>query len=255
VNAEQRALQNEIDRISHKQPASGSRTAEELAKISELEDQIRNLNQSVHNLADEVESLSLNAADSEVFIDSLESNLRELQAANTAQGAIGTVKWRYCPLCLAELNPLSDDTCPLCKAQHHGDTYIAGRMRHEQELSHQINESRKLLEDRNSILSEKNRELALGIQRRSHAIEELRTLVSPSTNVDANVSQMLKKYGYLTRTVEYLTSLASLQSDVKDLEDQVASATAHLAALDSELQRRLHSQQERRLHCEDKLGA
>ncbi len=251
---QQLVLEKMVEQASTQTEPILERSKEDQIKIGELEMLLTKQNSDIEILQKSIDSLSLNAIDSEVFISTLESNLTDLLAANKTRTLIGNVSLAYCPICLANLSQPSEDHCPLCKASTAGDAITGGRLRYEQELKHQINESKQILDRRKQMLIDQESTYKTEVRNRNVTLSELRTLVSPSVRIDAKVTQLLKDYGYLTRTIEDLTRLESLQVEVDLLEDEVQKTKSKLDSIDRQLKRRQEEQEDRRNYCQQRIG-
>lgn len=230
------------------------RKKEEDLTIRELEKLINIKNIEIAKKRISKDSLSLNIEDSEAFIASLESNLNDLLAANNARNIIGTVALSYCPICLADLSPTNNDQCPLCKSSTYGDSITGGRLRYEQELKHQINESKQLLQNKKASLIEFDNSLKKGIRTRNTMLSELKSLISPNVRIDSRVIKLLKEYGYLTRKIEDLGRLESLQSEVNSLEKEVVQTNIKLENIEKRIKCHHKNQEERREYCQKRIS-
>lgn len=254
AQVQQQSLEKAVEEVSAQTGQAVERSKEDQAKIRELEKQLVDRNTTIDRFRKSIESLSLNALDSEVFIATLESNLNDLVAANRTRNLIGNITLAYCPICLADLSPPSENHCPLCKASTTGDAITGGRLRYEQELKHQINESKQILVSRKQMLVDQENGLKTEKMSRNRILAELRTLVAPTVHFDANVTQLLKSHGYLTRKIEDLTRLESLQTEVDSLEKEVQKANSKLESIERQLKRRQADQEERRDYCQKRIG-
>lgn len=255
-NAQQRQqeLEQLIAQSSGRTEQSGKISKEDRAQICKLEKQLTTLNENIASIEQSIQNLSLNVADSEVFIASLESDLNALLAANKSRNLIGNVTLVYCPICLGTLSESGADRCPLCKASSTGDAITGGRLRYEQELKHQLNESKQLFDERRQTLKENENALKAEVRGRNQILGALRSFVAPSAQIDARVSQLLKDHGYLTRLIEDLARLEALQADVDLLEKEVQETQSRLESLERELKRRQIEQEGRRIYCQDRIG-
>ena len=251
--------QQELDKMiavsSERMEQTNKLNREDHTKIRDLEKQLETLNADITNRQRTIQNLSLSVVDSEVFIASLESDLKALMAANETRSLIGNVVLVYCPICLAALPDAGADQCPLCKASYTGDAITGGRLRYEQELKHQISESKRLLVNRRDFIIEEDHKLRTALGRREQTMGNLRSFVAPITNIDATVSNLLKQHGYLSRLIEDLSRLEALQSDVASLEKEVQEAQSRLESIERELKRRQVDQEKRRIHCQERIGA
>ncbi len=251
---EQQELERKISQTPQRTEQTGELSEEDLKKISDLKEQLVTHNTTIEKIDNDIQALSFNLADSEVFIASLESDLEALLSANRSCDLIGSVSFLFCPICLATLSESAADECPLCKESSSGDAITGGRFRFEQELKHQINESKKLLEVRQHRLREQKDALNREVRSRNKILGELRSFVAPATQIDPAVSQLLKNHGYLSRKIEELTRLESLQAEVDSLEKEVQEVRGRLESIEFELKRRETEQEERRIHCQKRIG-
>lgn len=250
----QKIIELTIEDLSVKSNTDNIGRDDENERIKELD---RLINQHNYAIADEnksIQSLAMNLADSEVFIESLESDLEGLMSANKSQELIGEVKLLYCPICLAILPETEAGHCPLCKENFTGDAITGGRLRYEQEIKYQIKESKQIFEKKQALLKHHQNQLKLETIRRDDVLSEHRTLVNPTTHVDARVIKLLKEYGYLTRLIEDLTLLESIKDEVALLETDVQHNKSILDAIDKELKRRRGAQEERRKYCQETIS-
>jgi chromosome segregation ATPase len=250
----QRVLERDIADSSTQEQQSDDLSQDDRERIAALQSQLMTQNEKVEKLENDVLTLSLNSADSEIFIASLEADLEALMTANTARDLIGDVTLLYCPICLATLSEAGPEQCPLCKSSVGSDAITGGRLRYEQELKHQIAESKRLLDARRDTLKEQEFALKAESQCRNKTLGTLRSFIAPTSRIDARVSLLLKEYGYLSRLVEDLARLDSLQSEVSSLEKEVHETQSKLEAIERELKQRQTQQESRRNYCQSRIG-
>lgn len=250
------SLEHEIEQLSRETDdvATSIREDDVRDKVMQLEQMLKNFDATISGKRKSIQDLSAQISDSEVFIASLETDLAGLLAANKSREIIGDVSFHYCPLCLAALSESSSGQCPLCKSGLESDAIAGGRLRFEQELKHQIAESAQLLSSRIEALANMQRTLRNDLEVRDSAITELRTFVTPMTNIDPRISRLLKEHGYTTRLIEDLKRLSSLQEDVGALEMEVKEVQSRVDAIDREIRLRRSQQDERRTYCQDRIG-
>jgi len=251
---EQLQIEKTIEIISNQREHVEERSKEEQAEITNLEGLLKNQNSEVQKLQNSINSLSLSLADSEVFIASLESDLKNLLAANSTRDLIGGISLSYCPICLADLTPQELDCCVLCKSHIAGSEVISGRLRCEQELKLQINESKIIFIRRKEILAGEGNSLKVAIINRNQTLSQLRTLVTPTLGINVKLAQLLKAFGYLTRKIEDLTRLEVLQTEIISLEEEVATALKRLNNIERMIKRRIDDQEARREFCQQSIG-
>lgn len=256
-NAQQQlnALEREIEQLSREVRNDSSPVDDdELERVTQLEQALKDQNEAISIIRKSIQEISAQTADSEVFLASLEADLSGLLAANKSRDIIGDVTFRYCPLCLAELSESPPGQCPLCKADLASDAIAGGRLRFEQELKYQIAESKQLCTDRKEILAEHQRTLMNDLVRRNKTLAELRSLVTPTTDIDPRISRLLKEHGYTTRLIEDLKRLGSLQDNVDALEKEVEEIQSRVNSIDRELRLRYTQREERRTYCQERIG-
>ena len=256
VNAKekQKIIELSVEELSIKASTENIGGREEVQRIKELDSLINVLNYAIEEENKAIQSLAMNLADSEVFIASLESDLDSLMSANKSQELIGDVKLLYCPICLSILPETEAGHCPLCKESFTGDAITGGRLRYEQEIKYQITESKQIYEKRQALLRDHQNKLKWERINRDEVLSEHRSLVTPTTQVDARVSKLLKEYGYLTRSIEDLARLELIKDEVAQLEIEVQQNKSILEAIDKELKLRRGAQEERRKYCQETIG-
>lgn len=251
---EQLQLEKTIEIISNERERVDECSKEEQAEIIHLEDLLKKQNSEVHKLQNSINSLSLGLADSEVFIASLESNLIDLLSANNTRDLIGGVSLAYCPICLADLTPQAPDCCALCKSHVAGSEAVSGRLRCEQELKLQINESKNIFARRKETLLREENSIKLAIINRNQTLSQLRALVTPTLGINLKSAKLLKEFGYLTRKIEDLTRLEALQTEIIALEEEVTTAQKRLNNIEHMIKRRIDDQEARREFCQQRIG-
>lgn len=226
----------------------------ETKRIDYLEQSLKDLDATISQIKISNNALATQLADSDVFIASLEADLSGLLAANKTRAIVGEISLRYCPLCLAELAETDDAHCPLCKAGLSSVAMAQGRLRFEQELKHQIAESKGLHLARKDELSRLDSQLRDSQRERKKFLDELRTLVVPVTDVDPRLSRLFREQGYIARLIEDLQRLEVLQGDVRSLEKEVRDLNFSVDSIDRELRRRHTEQERRRNYCQERIG-
>lgn len=116
-------------------------------------DEIAKLEQEIHVTNHEI-------ADIQAFVVYLEDLARKLKAADASAGIIGNIDFVHCPACLT---PLTEGTaathCILCGTETDPEKEKARYLQVKLDVSIQARESRQLLEEKESSLSYKTREL------------------------------------------------------------------------------------------------
>jgi hypothetical protein len=248
-------FERQIEHLSAEPPENtASISSRENKRIDFLEQSLKDLDATISGVRISTNALATQLADSDVFIASLEDDLSGLLAANKTRAIVGEISLRYCPLCLAELADTDDAHCPLCKAGLSSAAMAQGRLRIEQELKHQIAESKRLNSSRKEELARLDSQLKAAQRNRKIVLDELRTLVVPVTDVDPRLSRLFKEQGYITRLIEDLQRMEALQGDVLSLEKEVTDLKSLVDSIDRDLRRRQTEQEDRRNYCQERIG-
>ncbi|WP_447121712.1 hypothetical protein [Escherichia coli] len=125
--------------------------------------------------------LEMEIADSEMFINELESRLRSLNESSIARDYFSNVKFQFCPSCLSELNISSENECSLCKNHAPEGSDAPQLLRMKNEISIQLKESRDLLE---------------------HNYVKLRELKSQSPALKQKVRDLIREYEEVSKVWE-----------------------------------------------------
>ncbi|MBC5788731.1 AAA family ATPase [Providencia sp. JUb39] len=102
----------------------------------------------------DIESLKLDIADSEMFVNELEERLLNLNESGEAKKYFGSVKFNFCPSCLSEIDIADENCCGLCKSHLPKGKESSQLLRMRNEISVQLKESKFLLEHKYKKLSE-----------------------------------------------------------------------------------------------------
>jgi len=248
-------IERQIECISAEPPENMAIVSRrESKRIDFLERSLKDLDATISQIRISRNELATQLVDSEVFIASLEEDLSGLLAANKTRAIVGEMYLRYCPLCLAELAEVDDAHCPLCKTGLSSVAMVQGRLRIEQELKHQIAESKGLNLARKDKRSRLDSELKDAQSERRKFLDELKTLVVPVTDVDPRLSSLFRDQGYITRLIEDLQRLEALQEEVRSLEKEVGDLNYSVDSIDRELKRRHTEQEKRRNYCQKRIG-
>ncbi|HEI8004582.1 TPA: AAA family ATPase [Morganella morganii] len=103
---------------------------------------------------DEIDKLTLDISDSEIFIDELEARLRNLNESEETREYFNGIQFQFCPSCLSEINIEDESGCHLCKSSLDNVNGVSNLLRMKNEISVQLKESKFLLEHKNKTLQE-----------------------------------------------------------------------------------------------------
>ncbi len=168
----------------------------------------KNLNKAkeeeVKNI-DSIHMLEMEIADSEMFINELESRLRSLNESSIARDYFSNVKFQFCPSCLSELNISSENECSLCKNHAPEGSDAPQLLRMKNEISIQLKESRDLLE---------------------HNYVKLRELKSQSPALKQKVRDLIREYEEVSKVWEnaYEIEFETLTKALGRVEEEIKQA-------------------------------
>ncbi len=212
-HAETEELQNDKDKTD------GIRKSLNKAKALELKNR------------DEIDRLTFDIADSEMFIVELESRLSSLNESGKAREYFNGIQFQFCPSCLSELHSEDATGCHLCKSDL-GDGEGASRLlRMRNEIAVQLKESRFLLEHKSKTLQE--------LKKNAPALKK-------------NVKKLVEEYASISKNwqTSYEIEFESISRELGSIDAAIDQAYEHqkLNAVIEELQSsrdKLQSEKER----------
>jgi DNA repair exonuclease SbcCD ATPase subunit len=199
----------------------------------------------------EFQTLQLNIADSEEFVQSLNERLVALREAATVAEVFGVIKFGSCPACHAEVEEVEDDDswCPLCKTpldKDRADARIAALIN---ETGIQIKQSQLLQEARRQKLDVLGKEVdTLNQKWRSAAIELKAVQGIPTSEARLLLRRLHRRLGYMDRELDDLQQRLKLAQKIGALSERKAElnklidlAKTRLGQLCTAQQKRLRS--------------
>ncbi|MCC7302530.1 MAG: AAA family ATPase [Bacteroidia bacterium] len=103
----------------------------------------------IKELANDLSKLTLEVADTELFIDALENKKRAVSSSISTRELLGAFELDFCPECLSEIPKIDNkEICKLCKTPVQDSIGVTKARKIEQEISFQIKESKKIVEQR-----------------------------------------------------------------------------------------------------------
>jgi hypothetical protein len=195
----------------------------------------------------QIEGLTLEHADSEVFLNTLKRKIEALRDSATVAEAISEVEYSWCPACFATL-PSHDNphTCRLCKAPMDEE-----RMRRR--VVGQLNELLVQQKQSASVQADRERELVELDVRKNAVVARWREAAArlgsvrrtPQSESREHLSALNEQMGYLRRELEEITRQERLISRLEALSTKKVDVTAELTRLKDVNDRLAATQQER----------
>jgi hypothetical protein len=200
------------------------------------------------NLAGKIETLEDEMADSDKFIEHLESAVDEFDDASSTFFALGVVRFEFCPSCFTQLKgEAREGVCHLCgaEASHEHDETRALAVKLDLEM--QIRESRQLQIERESSLSQLRSEFraANGRLRSAVAANEVAS-ASAASKLEMKISDASRRIGYLDREIEQLQQRDALAREIAQVSQEKAMLNARISEMQDRIKAAEAAQRKRR---------
>ena len=174
-------------------------------EIRELISKLENGGQQLSDFEIEKNSLSFQISETELFLESLNNNLKALRESEDAREILGNLEFEYCPKRLTSIKPRDDGTCELCKSDDGEGGSKGHRVRLQRELEMQISESNKILSDLSNQLEKINVDYTqLSTHHRRIRSEYLAKRKTPLTQSQLKIQELSERVGWLDRQLEVL---------------------------------------------------
>lgn len=213
--------------------------------------------QSESSAKDRLAALDFEIADSNLFIQELDSRLRSLDESKETRSYFGNLQFRFCPSCLSELREVSDDTdhCHLCThalGDGRGDTQIL-RMRNE--ISIQVKESRSLLEQRIKTADSLRVDVPLLSQRvRKLEQDYAAEAESWSSEVEVAIEDISRRLGALDEEIRQSYERQKLATVITELQDRRDTLAAEGKRLEEQIELLEQKQGQRKIEVADAVN-
>jgi hypothetical protein len=206
---------------------------------------------------DRLASLDFEIADSNLFIQELDSRLRSLDESKETRSYFGNLQFRFCPSCLSELPEARDDAdhCHLCTnalGDGRGDTQLL-RMRNE--ISIQLKESRSLLEGRVSNAEALRVDIPL-LSRQVRKLEQdyATEAESWSSEIEVAVEDIARKLGALDEEIRQSYERQKLAAVITELQARRDALTAESKRLEEQIEMLEQTQSQRKVEVADAIA-
>lgn len=173
-------------------------------KSRELQGEILLLTEQITGILDEKEVLVTDIMDINLFLSALKERIKCLEESEITQLELGSLSFRYCPVCLSLIKEHAQDQCYLCKntSPRSGENTPYLRMRRD--LDFQLMESQKVSEVKKKRLDEINAKTPIISNELNKKRAELNFIYQSSTYADATTGNLLQEIGYLHKSVDTL---------------------------------------------------
>ncbi|HDL7428984.1 TPA: AAA family ATPase [Yersinia enterocolitica] len=134
--------------------SSGGANNSDKEKTDSLRKRLDKAKAAESKVVDEINRISLDIFDSEMFIKELKERIDNLNESSVAREYFSGVSFQFCPSCLSEIVTGHDNDCHLCKTSIPDGDMAPQLLRMKNELAVQLKESNYLLELKNKELAE-----------------------------------------------------------------------------------------------------
>lgn len=237
TEAERKLKYNELEELK-KEKDIGAYKEEEKETVNQIREDLINNKSMLSQMIDNRERLEFEIADSQQFLSVIKERLEALKASKTTRDALNDLTFDFCPVCLAEINDENLETkCPLCKTEKEDDAEKKNILRMRQELEMQILESVTLINSRESELDK----ISLEIPGLNSKINELSLKYESSkrdvsSQYDKDIEELIRRIGYLDRTLENLHERARLLELIDELVEKKADLNKDISRLQDEIE-------------------
>jgi len=217
------SIENDIDFLENKKEEIKKQSRESLKgqvrkRVKEISKQIDVASDELQDAIQERETLSVEIADTTLFLQSLDHRLVSLEQSRLTNDQLGDIAFKYCPSCLRPVKkPDSENCCSLCKEELSDSQRHYAYLQLSNEIHFQKSESRRLLE----AFRDRTQQLVSKIPRMSRQIEQLkseyRSLVSTADTAQAILSELENEIGYKRGTISSLEEKREMVEQVERL--------------------------------------
>ena len=168
--------------------------------ISEVREELGRQATKTATLRSEQTQLTLTIADSDQFIEALQSKVEALDESTSVSDVLGPAAFDVCPACFAPLSDSNGDNCKVCHQPYTTDQHKTNAQRVKHELLLQIDESTKLQRERKARLSKVNAMLPAEEGKRQQLQARLNELSTRGlSRLESGQAEMYRQLGYLDR--------------------------------------------------------
>ena len=208
-----------------------------LSAQQEAYERTQELQSKLAEKTEAISALEFDIADSEAFIQGLQNKIESLRDAESVAGFVHSISFDTCPSCFADiLEDEQSSACQLCKTpfdRERAKERIVGLIN---ESAVQLNQSKKLQENRIDRLSSLKSERVEAHEKWKASARELQSLQGvPTSDSLQKVRTLHRKLGYLDREIDDLEEKLKLASRVDELRDRKASLNDEIERLKTKI--------------------
>ncbi|MEG5564225.1 AAA family ATPase [Enterobacter ludwigii] len=168
---------------------------------------------------DEIDRLTFDISDSDMFIAELESRLRNLNESGKAREYFNGVQFQFCPSCLSELQSENDASCHLCKSDLDDGDGASKLLRMKNEIAIQLKESKFLLEHKNKELQKLKKNSPVLKKNFKNLTEEYNSVSNNwQTVYEIEFENISRELGAIDAAIDQAYEHQKLNSVIEDLQ-------------------------------------
>lgn len=205
--------------------------------LKPLETALANLREAQENIAavdQNIESLELEHADSAIFIETLADKIASIEDSSSVAAEIEQVSYTHCPSCFSSLAALQmEGACHLCQQPFDHERLHARMLRQLASVRRQLKQSEQLQAERKSDLArlrlERDQHLSAW-QASSENVTRLRS--RPTSTGRDNLRRLYEEMGRLRQELSSLTERATLIEKLDQMSAEKQDAQAEISRLE-----------------------
>lgn len=246
---ERSALYKKADEIKEDHVTSSNDSEDSKSRLQSLRENIKTVNEQLAKTKNKIEKIKFGITDSEEYIESLKRRKEALQEAASFRSQVGGIKFEVCPACYSKLDvPTSEEVCHLCKSSLSKENPDEShKLKREQEIEIQIEESELLQEKRFERLQELQIRLPALINRQEDLQSRFDSIISSvGSSSDKKVESVYQRVGYINRQVEDIDSKMEVFKKIKHLSKRKDNLVSEMDSVQNEIDIRIKKRRKRR---------
>ncbi|AYB32382.1 ATP-binding protein [Chryseolinea soli] len=195
-----------------------------LEKVDTLQSEFTALKKIIITDDNNLQELEVDIFDSQQFIKTLERRIKEIDYSLVTRKYLGELTLTHCPNCLAKLTETAlDGHCFLCKQPLEEEAERSNAKKLKQELELQIQESKSLLENKQSTTRNLRANMPARIERAKFLQREIDRAVKQSqSSRDEKIDELLIGKGRIEQQIRHLTDRIKAASILSQLREELA---------------------------------
>ena len=232
---ERKRLPEDIRRAEEAAARAPDSSTVSSSSVDDARNALRQATDAQRTLLGRITFLELEIADSERFIEALQTGLDSLDDADAVSTELGKIPFRFCPSCYRPLAAGDAERCPVCKEEETDRGSSTQLLRMKEEIARQIQESaRTLVENRTELEHGQARlpDLEAQVERLQIQYDDLASHVT--TRSEQGLRDLNRRAGYIDRQIEDLDRQISLARSLDSLTERRAQLTEEITRLRDE---------------------